>query len=117
MSSSHYQRDVMPYYAGLVSFFRLPAIEFDDIGDGMAVIAGVPIDNGIYGGRPGARFGPGGISETEILIAYGATSFASKTGPQAGNHFLTIVEGMENLAALGQLVLWEGAQNILFEAI
>ena len=83
----------------------------------MAGIAGLPIDNGIYVGRPGARFGPRAIREAEILIAYGATSFASKTGPLAGNHFLTIVEGMENLAALGQLVLWEGAQNILFEAI
>lgn len=60
---------------------------------------------------------PGGISETEILIAYGSTSFASKMGALAGNHFLTIVEGNENLAALGRLVLWEGAQDILFEAI
>ncbi|PKB61677.1 MAG: cyclophilin-like superfamily protein [SAR202 cluster bacterium Casp-Chloro-G4] len=60
---------------------------------------------------------PGGISETEILIAYGATSFASKMGSLAGNHFLTIVEGLENLAALGHMVLWEGAQDILFEAI
>ena len=37
-------------------------------------------------------------------------------GPLAGNHFLTIVDGRENLAALGNLVLWEGAQEILFEA-
>jgi len=37
-------------------------------------------------------------------------------GPLAGNHFLTIVDGRENLAALGNLVLWEGAQDILFEA-
>jgi len=60
---------------------------------------------------------PGGISETEILIAYGSTSFASKMGSLAGNHFLTIVDGLENLTALGQLVLWEGAQDILFEQL
>ena len=71
----------------------------------------------IFPSRGDVLLYPGGISETEILIAYGATSFASKTGTLAGNHFLTIVEGMENLVALGQLVLWEGAQNILFEAI
>jgi hypothetical protein len=58
---------------------------------------------------------PGGISETEILIAYGSTSFASKMGALAGNHFLTIVEGREHLYELGNMVLWQGAQDILFE--
>src|SRR6185437_20746 len=57
---------------------------------------------------------PGGISETEILLAYGAVRFASKVGQLAGNHFLTIEQGNENLAALGRLVLWEGAQDIAF---
>jgi hypothetical protein len=59
---------------------------------------------------------PGGISETEILLAYGSVNFASKVGQLAGNHFLTIVEGQENLAALGKLTLWSGAQDILFGA-
>ena len=40
-------------------------------------------------------FFPGGISETEILFPYGSTSFASKAGPLAGNHFATIVEGVK----------------------
>ncbi|HEV2902540.1 MAG TPA: DUF3830 family protein, partial [Gaiellaceae bacterium] len=55
---------------------------------------------------------PGGLSETEILFPYGATCFASKMGQLAGNHFATIVEGRENLAELGRLVLYEGAQDI-----
>ena len=46
-------------------------------------------------------FYPGGYSETEIILAYGACSFASKMGQLAGNHFLTIVEGRENLRELG----------------
>jgi hypothetical protein len=58
---------------------------------------------------------PGGISETEILLAYGGVCFASKVGQLAGNHFLTIVSGRENLTALGKLTLWKGAQDILFE--
>ncbi len=58
---------------------------------------------------------PGGISETEILLAYGGVHFASKVGQLAGNHFLTITKGRENLVALGKLCLWEGAQDILFE--
>ena len=59
---------------------------------------------------------PGGISETEILFPYGSTRFASKVGQLAGNHFLTVVDGRESFKELGRLVLWEGAQDIQFEA-
>ncbi|KAH8682143.1 hypothetical protein BX600DRAFT_505758 [Xylariales sp. PMI_506] len=58
---------------------------------------------------------PGGFSETELLFCYGGVSFASKMGSLAANHFLTIIEGNENLKALGELVLWKGAQDVLFE--
>jgi Protein of unknown function (DUF3830) len=58
---------------------------------------------------------PGGISETEILLAYGAVDFASKVGQLAGNHFLTISKGREHLRELGRLCLWKGAQDIVFE--
>ena len=62
-------------------------------------------------------FYPGGYSETEILFPYGSACFASKMGQLAGNHFLTIIEGREHLPALGKLVLWEGAHDIVFEAL
>ena len=58
---------------------------------------------------------PGGISETEIIVAYGGVQFASKMGQLAGNHFMTITDGIENLATLGKKVLWEGAQAIAIE--
>jgi uncharacterized protein DUF3830 len=60
-------------------------------------------------------FYPGGVSETEILFPYGSTSFASKAGPLAGNHFATVLEGVEQLPELGRRALWEGAQPIRFE--
>lgn len=60
-------------------------------------------------------FYPGGYSETEILFPYGSTCFASKMGQLAGNHFLTIGEGQDQLSELGRVVLWQGAQDILFE--
>jgi len=59
---------------------------------------------------------PGGISETEFLLAYGSVNFASKVGQLAGNHFLTVIKGNENLLALGKMTLWEGAQEIVFGA-
>lgn len=58
---------------------------------------------------------PGGISETEILLAYGGVHFASKMGQLAGNHFITLTSGLENLYALGRKTLWDGAQDIRFE--
>ena len=57
---------------------------------------------------------PGGISETEVLFPYGPSSFASKAGPLAGNHFATIEEGRELLTELGRRVLYDGAQEIVF---
>jgi hypothetical protein len=60
---------------------------------------------------------PGGLSEVEILFPYGATCFASKMGQLAGNHFATIEQGRERLPELGRAVLWEGAQDILFEEV
>jgi hypothetical protein len=59
---------------------------------------------------------PGGFSETEILFPYGGTCFASIVGQLAGNHFLTVTGGRERLRDLGRLVLWEGAQDVVFEA-
>lgn len=60
---------------------------------------------------------PGGISEAEILLAYGGVSFSSKMGQLAGNHFITITGGTENLMALGNKVLWEGAQPVQFRHV
>jgi hypothetical protein len=58
---------------------------------------------------------PTGISETELIMAYGGVRFACKMGQLAGNHFLTIVEGNENLAALGKACLWKGAQALTID--
>lgn len=58
---------------------------------------------------------PGGVSETEILLAYGSVCFASKAGQLAGNHFMSLTSGLEQLSALGSKVLWQGAQKISFE--
>lgn len=58
---------------------------------------------------------PGGISETEILLAYGAVDFSSKMGQLAGNHFLTVTSGLDQLAELGRRVLWNGAQDLAID--
>jgi hypothetical protein len=49
------------------------------------------------------------------LFPYGSVCFASKVGQLAGNHFLTVLDNLENLAVVGKMTLWQGAQDILFE--
>lgn len=59
-------------------------------------------------------FYPGGVSETEILLAYGEVRFSSKFGQLPGNQFLTVTDGIDKLRELGRLTLWEGAQAVRF---
>ncbi len=78
---------------------------------------GVGFENHLSYPAPGQiLFYPGGYSETEILFPYGPSCFASKMGQLAGNHFLTIVEGIEQLPEVGRRVVWHGAQDIEFAA-
>lgn len=78
---------------------------------------GVPAENQTSYPAPGHMIlYPGGLSETEILLAYGGVHFASKVGQLAGNHFITITSPLDDLPKLGKLVLWEGAQQIRIEA-
>ena len=57
---------------------------------------------------------PGGVSETELLFAYGSSLFSSKAGQLAGNHFLEVIEGGDRLEEMGRHVLYHGAQDIVF---
>jgi hypothetical protein len=79
---------------------------------------GLPAENATTYPHPGeVLLYPGGLSETELLLGYGRTHFASKAGSLAGNHFLTIESGLGQLAELGRSVLWTGAKSVLIEAI
>lgn len=79
---------------------------------------GIDPENGTCYPNPGEIvLYPAGVSETELLLSYGYVNFASKAGQLAGNHFATIYQGNENLAALGKKFLWEGAQDITFREV
>ncbi|MCY7417515.1 MAG: DUF3830 family protein [Chloroflexi bacterium] len=60
---------------------------------------------------------PGGLSECEILLAYGAVDFSSKVGQLAGNHFASLDVNRDQLRELGRRCLWEGAQDVLIEEV
>ncbi|MBI5910519.1 MAG: DUF3830 family protein [Betaproteobacteria bacterium] len=78
---------------------------------------GLPLENHTSYPAPGQIIVyPGGLSECEILLAYGAVHFASKVGQLAGSHFMTITSNLDKLPELGRMVLWQGAQTIRIEA-
>ena len=79
---------------------------------------GVPAENQTSYPAPGQMIlYPGGISETEILLAYSGVSFASKMGQLAGNHFITLTSNLDKLPEMGKTVLWKGAQDVRFELV
>jgi hypothetical protein len=79
---------------------------------------GVGPENPVGRPSPGQLlFYPGGISETEILLPYGATRFSSVAGDLAGNRLLTITEGLDELAKIGREVLWNGSRQVVFREI
>jgi hypothetical protein len=57
----------------------------------------------------------GDVSEPELLIAYGPSSFASMAGPLAGNPVLTIEDRLARLIELGREILWRGAVDLHIE--
>jgi hypothetical protein len=76
---------------------------------------GVPLEHPVSEPARGmVLFHPADESETEILVPYGTTRFASVHGPLQGTPFLTILD-LPALARLGQEILMGGAQEIVFE--
>jgi Protein of unknown function (DUF3830) len=59
---------------------------------------------------------PGGTVAAELLLPYGPSMFSSNVGLLPGNHFATVVQGGEQLTAIGARCLWDGAQPIEFRS-
>ena len=107
-------REVMPFESQAIHVRWSGEAVWIPLGD---TDMGVPAENQTSYPAPGQMIlYPGGISETEILLAYGGVQFASKVGQLAGNHFITLTSALDDLPKLGKMVLWEGAQPIRIEA-
>ena len=107
-------RDLLPFTSQVIHVRWSGEAVWAPLGD---LSIGVAPENATIYPHPGeVLWYPGGVSETELLIAYGRTHFASKAGPLAGNHFLTITSGLEQLPEIGRLALWHGAQALRIDA-
>jgi Protein of unknown function (DUF3830) len=108
-------RKTMPFISRIIHVRWSGEAVWSPLGD---LNFGVGFENNTCYPAPGqVLLYPGGVSETEILLAYGRVNFASKAGQLSGNHFITLTRGLENIAKLGRLTLWEGAKDIRYELI
>jgi arginase family enzyme len=65
-----YQRDALPGFAGIPTFFRAPRADFGQLGGGVVAVMGAPHDSTL-GSRQGTRYGPRGIRAGSLeTIAY-----------------------------------------------
>lgn len=74
---------------------------------------GLTPENALHRPAPGQiLLYAGDISEPELLVPYGLAAFGCKDGPLEGNHVLTLDAPLDAIAAIGQDLLWRGAQPI-----
>ena len=73
-------------YTGFPSFYKATIVDMEGIEEGMAVVAGVPMDHGVVLTRTGTRYGPRAIREASLFYrsvqeaGYEKTSVNADTG-------------------------------------
>ena len=61
------RREFIAPYSGFPSFYKAPIADMSAIEEGMAVVAGVPMDHGVVLTRTGTRYGPRAIRESSLF--------------------------------------------------
>lgn len=108
---------VVPRYAGLGTFGRLP--ERADVGDFDVAILGIPFDSGVSY-RPGARFGPQALRQASRLLrpyhpGLAVEPFAEQQVVDAGDVGVTpfdIAKALTQIEAAADEILATGARLI-----
>ena len=88
-------------YVGIPTFYNAPHIGLEDVKNGMAVVVGAPIDNGILFPRPGARFGPRSIREASLMYRGLQDVASEKTSVNVDTHIARRLKPQINLGDLG----------------
>lgn len=88
-------------YVGIPTFYNAPKIGVEDVREGMAVVAGAPIDNGILYPRVGTRFGPRGIREATLMYRGLQDVASEKTSVNVDTHIARRLKAELNLGDMG----------------
>ncbi len=93
--------DFITDYVGIPTFYNAPQIGLEDVREGMAVVAGAPIDMGILFPRPGARYGPRSIREASLMYRGLQDVASEKTAVNVDSHIARRMKPKLNLGDLG----------------
>ena len=94
---------IMGPHVGIPTFFQAPFIEVDRIREGMTVVAGVPIDQGIIVSKPGAKYGPRKIREASTFPRAIFESAVEHTTVDIDTQIALRLREVLNLADIGDL--------------
>lgn len=93
-------------YVGFPSFFHAPIIDADQIEEGMAVVAGVPMDMGIALTRPGTRYGPRAIREASLFYRAVQDAGPDRIAVNVDTKIAEQLKDPPNLADIGDLNIY-----------
>ena len=99
-------REFVATYEGFASFFKAPMIDVEQIREGMAVVAGVPIDQGINMGRAGAKWGPRGIREASLHYRALQQAAAEQTVVDVDSHVALRLKEKPNIGDIGDFTIY-----------
>lgn len=100
-----YNRDLLPYFAGIPTFMRARMGEFSEVKEGTIAVVGAPTDF-TCSTRPGARFGPRAIRESSLYFAYQLGSATSKELVDVSTGQRFIQSGNLDVVDLGDLNIY-----------
>ena len=93
-------------YAGLPSFYKAPVVDAKDIEEGMAVVAGVPMDQGVVLTRTGARYGPRAIREASLFYRAVQEAGAEQTSVNVDTKVAHRLKERPDLVDIGDLAIY-----------
>ena len=93
-------------YAGIPSFFKAPVVDPKGIEEGMAVVAGIPMDHGVVLTRTGTRYGPRAIREASLFYRAVQEAGVEQTAVNVDTKVAQRLKERPNLVDMGDLTVY-----------
>ena len=99
------QEFVAPY-VGFPSFYKAPITDRESVQEGMAVVAGVPMDQGVTLTRTGTRYGPRAIRESSLFFRAVQEAASEQTSMNLDTGVANRLKERPNLVDVGDFTIY-----------